>query len=334
MQHRPFGIRRGLVFACLAAGSIVAGSAFAQQSPEWPARPVRMIVPFAPGGASDFVARILQPKLSEALNQQVVVDNRAGASGNIGVELVARAAPDGYTLLLGNVGTMAINPAVFRKFPVNPLRDLIAVTSIVDVPGALAIHSSVPSTNLKDFIEYARARPNQLNYGSSGASSAQGLMMEFVMGKAGIRLTQIPYKGGAGAAAAALLAGEVSASLVSVTAFLPHVKTGRVKVIAVVAPKRVHQLPEIPTLAESGFPELTSGSWQGMYLPAGTPRAIVNRLNTVLLKVLNDAWTMERLDLGGAQMMVSKSPEEFAEFMKVQTAFWARLVKQAGVEGE
>ncbi|MGH8616996.1 MAG: Bug family tripartite tricarboxylate transporter substrate binding protein [Burkholderiales bacterium] len=330
MQQQPFRIGRGLILAWLAA----TGSAFAQPSPEWPSRPVRMIVPFAPGGASDFVGRILQPKLSEALGQQVVVDNRAGASGNIGVEMVARAAPDGYTLLLGNVGTMAINPAVFRKFPVNPLRDLIAVTSIVDVPGALAIHSSVPSNNLKEFLDYARARPNQLNYGSSGASSAQGLMMEFVMNKAGIKLTQIPYKGGAGAAAAALLAGEVSASLVSVTAFLPHVKTGRVKVIAVVAPKRVAQLPEIPTLAESGFPELTSGSWQGMYLPAGTPRAVVNKLNAVLLKVLNDPWTVERLDLGGAQMMVSKSPEEFAGFMKTQTEFWARLVKQAGVEGE
>ena len=330
MRHHPFRITCSLIVASLA----VAGSVFAQAAPEWPSRPVRMIVPFAPGGASDFVARILQPKLSEALGQQVVVDNRAGASGNIGVEIVARAAPDGYTLLLGNVGTMAINPAVFRKFPVNPLRDLIAVTSIVDVPGALAIHSSVPSNNLKDFIEYAKARPNQLNYGSSGASSAQGLMMEFVMSKAGIKLTQIPYKGGAGAAAAALLAGEVSASLVSVTAFLPHVKTGRVKVIAVVAPKRVPQIPEVPTLAESGFAELTSGSWQGMYLPAGTPRAIVSRLNAVLLKVLNDPWTMERLDLGGAQMMVSPSPEAFADFMKAQTVFWARLVKQAGVESE
>ncbi len=329
MQHHPFRIMRGLIAALLAA----AGTAFAQNAPEWPSRPVRMIVPFAPGGATDFVARILQPKLSEALNQQVVVDNRGGASGYIGVELVARAAPDGHTLLLGTVGPMAINPALFPKFPVNPLRDLIAVTSIVDVPGALAIHSSVPGTNLKDFIEYARARPNQMNYGSAGASSAQRLIMEFVMSKAGIKLTHVPYKGGAGATAA-LLAGEVSASLVSVTTFLPQVKTGRVKVIAVVAPRRMAQLPEIPTLAESGFPELTSATWQGMYLPAGTPRPIVNRLHAVLLKVLNDPWTIERLDLGGAQLMVSKSPEEFAQFMKVQTAFWARLVRQVGVDGE
>jgi len=329
MQHHPSRITRGLIAALLAA----AGTAFAQNAPEWPSRPIRMIVPFAPGGATDFVARILQPRLTEALGQQVVVDNRGGAAGNIGVELVARAAPDGHTLLLGSVGPLAINPALFPKFPVNPLRDLIPVTTIVDVPGALAIHSSVPGTTLKDFIEFARARPNQMNYGSAGASSAQRLMMEFVMIKSGIKLTHIPYKGGA-VATAALLAGEVSASLVSVTTFLPYVKTGRVKVIVVVAPRRLAQLPEIPTLAESGFPELTSATWQGIYLPAGTPRPIVNRLHAVLQKVLNDPGTMERLDLGGAQTMVSKSPEEFAEFMKVQTAFWARMVKQTGVEGE
>ena len=298
---------------------------------DYPSKPIRMIVPFAPGGASDFVARILQPKLSEVLAQQVVIDNRAGASGNIGVELAARAAPDGYTILLGNVGTMAINPAVFPKFPISPLRDFIAVTSVVDVPGALAVHASVPANTLKEFIEYAKARPGQLNYGSSGSSSAQGLMMEFVKHKAGLNLVQIPYKGGAGAAATALLSGEVSAALVSVTPFIPHMKTGKVKVLAVVAPKRLAQLPEVPTLAESGFPELTSGSWQGVYVPAGTPRAIVDKLNAALARVLHDPWTAERLDLGGAQLMPSASPAEFAAFTKSQNVFWARLVQQAGV---
>jgi tripartite-type tricarboxylate transporter receptor subunit TctC len=329
MQHHSLRITLALIAALLAA----AGTAFAQKTPDWPSRPIRVIVPFATGGATDFVARILQPKLTEALGQQLVVDNRGGAAGNIGVEMVARAVPDGYTLLLGSVGPMVINPALFPKLPVNPLRDLIAVTSIVDVPGALAIHPSVPGTTLKEFIEYAKARPNQMNYGSAGASSAQRLIMEHVMSKTGIKLTHIPYKGGA-FATTALLAGEVSATLISVTTLLPLVKTGRVKVIVVVAPKRLAQLPGIPTLAESGFPELTSATWQGIYLPAGTPRPIVNRLHAELLKALNDPLTVERLDVGGAQTMVSKSPEEFAGFMKAQTAFWARIVKQTGVVAE
>jgi tripartite-type tricarboxylate transporter receptor subunit TctC len=319
---------------CVTVAAALAGIAHAQAPSDWPARPVRMIVPFAPGGASDFVARILQPKLSEALGQQVVVDNRTGASGNIGVELAARSPADGYTIFLGNVGTMAINPAVFPKFPIRPERDFAAVTSIVDVPGALAIHPSVPGTTLKEFVDYAKTRPGQLNFGSSGSASAQGLAMEFVMIKTGIKLQQIPYKGGAGAATTALLAGEVSASLVTVASFLPFVKSGKVKVIAVVAPKRVPQLPDVQTMVEAGIPELTSGSWQGMYLPAGTPRPIVNKLNAALTKVLNDPWTIERFDLGGAQLMVSKSPEDFAAFMKAQNAFWGGLVKQLGVTGE
>lgn len=329
MQHPFSRIARGLIAALL----VTAGTAFAQNAPEWPSRPIRMILPFAAGGATDFVARILQPELFQSLGQPVVVDNRGGAAGNLGVELVARAAPDGHTVLLGSVGPMAINPALFPKFPVNPLRDLIAVSSIVDVPGALAIHPSVPGTTLKDFIEYARARPNQLNYGSAGASSAQRLMMEYLMSKTGIKLTHIPYKGGA-VATTALLGGEVSASLVSVTTFLPHVKTGRVKIVAVVAPRRLAQLPAIPTLAESGFPEITTATWQGIYLPAGTPSPIVTRLHGALSKALNDPAVVERLEVGGVQTLVSKSPAEFAEFMKVQTAFWSRMVKQTGVQGE
>jgi tripartite-type tricarboxylate transporter receptor subunit TctC len=329
MRVQPYRIVQCLIVASLAC----AGTAFAQSSSGWPSRPIRMILPFAPGGATDFVARILQPKLSESLGQQIVVDNRGGGAGNIGVEMVARAAPDGHTLLLGSVGPVAINPALFPKFPINPLRDLIAVTSIVDVPGALAVHPSVPGTTLREFVEYARARPNQMNYGSAGASSAQRLVMEYLLSKTGAKLTHIPYKGGA-VATTALLAGEVSASLVSVTTFLPHLKTGRVKVLAIVAPRRLAQLPGIPTLAESGFPELTSATWQGIFVPAGTPRPIVNRLHAVFQKALNDPVTIEQLDVGGVVTMVSKSPDEFAEFMKVQTAFWARMVKQTGVVGD
>src|ERR1035437_2306792 len=264
-----------LVTACLlATGSIYAAQPAADS---YPARPVRMIIPFAPGGASDFAGRILQPKLSEELGQQVVVDNRTGASGNVGVEIAARANPDGYTIFLGNVGTMAINPSIFPKFPIRPLRDLIGVSLVVDIPGALAVHASVPAATVKEFINYAKARPGQLNYGSSGGGSAQRLAFEFFMNKAGISLVHIPYKGGAGPATLAVLGGEVAATMLTVASFIPHLKGGKVKVLAVISPKRVSQLPDTPTMAESGFPELLLGSWQGVSVPVGTSPAIVNK---------------------------------------------------------
>lgn len=324
---KPLLHRILLVLVCLLA----AGAAQAQS---YPARPVRMIVPFNPGGSSDFVARIIQPKMSELLGQQVVVDNRAGASGNIGVEIAARAAPDGYTLFLGNVGTTAINPSVFPKFPVKPVRDFIGLTLLVDVPGAFATHPSVPANTVKEFIDYAKARPGQLNYGSAGAGSAQRLAFEFFMNKAGIQLVHIPYKGGAGAATTAVLAGEVTATMVTVASFIPHVKTGRAKVLAVMAPKRSPALPQVPTMAEAGFPELKLGSWQAMYVPKDTPRPIVNRLYSVMIKTMEDPEVVKRLETGGAEIVTNKSPEEFAAFLKTQNEFWAKIVKSVGAVAE
>lgn len=308
--------------------------AVATHAQNYPTRPVRMIVPFAPGGASDFVARIIQPKMTEVLGQQVVVDNRAGAAGNIGVELAARSAPDGYTLFLGNVGTTAINPSVFPKFPFKPVRDFIGLTLLVDLPGAFATHPSVPANTVKEFIEYAKSRPGQLNYGSAGASSAQRLAFEFFMNKAGIKLVHIPYKGGAGAATTAVLAGEVVATMVTTASFIPHVKTGRAKVLAVIAPKRVPALPQVPTMAESGFPELKLGSWQAMYVPKNTPRPIVNKLYSVMVKTMEDPEVVKRLHAGGAEILTSQSPEEFAVFLKEQNEFWAKIVKDVGAVAE
>jgi tripartite-type tricarboxylate transporter receptor subunit TctC len=323
-----------LLTAGLMLSVLGAATAQAQSGAPYPSRPVRMIVPFAPGGASDFVGRILQPKLSEELGQQIVVDNRAGASGNIGVELTANAPADGYTFLLGNVGTMAVNPAVFEKFPVRPVRDFTCVSTVVDVAGALAVHSSVPGNTLKDFIDYAKARPGKLNYSSAAASSAQSLTMEYLKLKTGMNIQQIAYKGGAGPATTALLSGEVVASLVTTASFVPHVKSGRVKVVAVVAPKRVAALPEVPTFLELGYSELKNGSWQGVYIPVKTPAPVVKRLFTAVTKVMADPWVVERLAAGGADVMVSKSPEDCGAFMKFQNAFWGGIVKQVGVTAD
>ena len=316
-----------LLAACLP----LAGTAHAD---DYPSRAVRMVVPFAPGGASDIVGRIIQPKMSQEFGQQIVIDNRAGASGNIGVEVAARANPDGYTFLLGNVGTMAINPSIFPKFPVRPVRDFIAVTEVVDVPGALAVHPSVPVNTVKEFVEYTKARPGRLNFASSGSGSAQRMEMEIFMRAAGVDLVHIPYKGGAGAATTALVSGEVSVAVVSLAAVLPHIKSGRIKALGVISTKRFALLPETPTMIETGFPTIRSGSWQGVYLPLGTPRAIVNKLYQVTMRVMADPEVVRRLNESGAEIITSKSPEDFTQFMKVQNDRFARIVKEVGVVTE
>jgi tripartite-type tricarboxylate transporter receptor subunit TctC len=320
---------KGIVLAAI--GVLMVGTCYAQ---EYPAKPVRMIVPFAPGGASDLVARIISPGLIKELGQQVVVDNRGGASGNIGVEVVAHAAADGYTILLGNIGTMAINPALFPKFQVNPMRDLIAVTQVVDVPTSLVIHPSVPVKTVREFIEYAKARPGKLNFGTAGAGSNGRLEMEMFMRQAGIDLVHVPYKGGAGAAAIALLSGEVQCSFQTLSSVMTHVNAGKLRVLGVAAAKRVGAIPDVPTMSEAGFTSMKSGSWQGIYVPVGTPRPIVNKLYAVFIKVLGDPEVIKRLNDNGAEVVTSKSPEGFAGFMKDENEKWGNVVKQVGVVGE
>jgi tripartite-type tricarboxylate transporter receptor subunit TctC len=309
---------------------VAAGATLAQSVDNYPARSVRAIVPFGTGGATDFVARIVAPKLSQELGQQIVIDNRAGAAGNIGVELAAGAAPDGYTILFGNVGSMAINPSVFPRFPIRPLRDFIGVSILSDVTIGIAIHPSVPAKTLKELFALAKARPGQLNFSSTGPSSAARLALEFILGKAGVKVAHIPYKGGGGDATLAVVRGEVEMSMQALSSFIPLAKAGRVRMLGVVASERSPQLPDVPTLAESGFPELTLGSWHGLYVQAGTPRPIVNKLHTAVLKVMKDPELGERYRRAGAVVTFSKSPEDFAAFMRSQTDFWARLVNELG----
>jgi len=328
--------RRSVVCVAGAIAALCsAASLLAQPSPAaWPTRPLRMIVPFAPGGASDIVARIIAPRLSQELGQQVVIDNRAGASGNVGVEIAARASPDGYTVLLGNIGTMAINPAIFPDFPVRPVRDFVGVTQIVDVPGALVAHPSVPANTVREFIAYAKSRPGALNFGSSGAGSAGRLEMEAFMRAAGISLVHIPYKGGAGAATAALLTGEIAVINVSLAAVLPQVRAGKLKALGVAAIARPGSLPDVPTMVESGFRDMTTGSWQGVYFPRGTPRPIVDRMFKMATKIVVEPEVTRRLNEAGAEVIVSESPEVFAKFMRAQNDRWASVVKRIGLIGE
>jgi tripartite-type tricarboxylate transporter receptor subunit TctC len=321
-------MKKACIFCLTAVLLFVAGTAYAQ---EYPTKAVRMIIPFAPGGASDVVGRLLSPGLTKELGQQVLIDNRSGASGNIGVAVAASAPADGYNILLGNIGTMAINPGLFPKFQVKPVRDFIGITQVVDVPTALVIHPSLTVKSVKEFIEYAKANPGKLDFGTAGPGSNGRLEMEIFMRATGIELVHVPYKGGAGASAIGLLSGEVKCAFTTLASVMPHVNAGKLKVLAVAAPHRVDSLPDIPTFPELGYKNMKSGSWQGAYVPAGTPAPIVKKLFAVFTKVVADPMVVKRLQDNGAEVVTSKSPEEFAVFMKEENDKWAKVIKEVGV---
>jgi len=297
---------------------------------QYPNRPLKMIIPFAPGGASDFVGRIFQPRLGDLLGQQIVIENRAGASGNLGLEAAARSAPDGYTIYLGNVGTVAINPGVFPKLPVNPVKDFVAITQVVDVPGVLVAHPSFQANTIKEMIAVAKAYPGRLNFASPGSGSQNRLEMELIRKAEGLDMVHIPYKGGAGPAATGLIAGETHMMFTTVSSVLGHIKGARLKALAVVSAKRLAQLPEVPTMVESGYPDSTSGSWQGIFVPAGTSKEIVERLYAVMLQTMKSPDVAERLAKGGVEVVTSASPAAFAAYVAAETQRWGRVARESG----
>ena len=319
-------VLRGAVASALL---LATGALFAAQG-EYPSRPLRMIVPFQPGGASDFVGRIIQPKLAEELGQNIVVENRVGASGYIGVEVAAGATPDGYTFILGNIGTMAINASVFPKFKVKPLNAFIGVSQVVDVPGMMVVHPSLPVNTVKEFIAYAKQRPGQLNFSASGAGSNSRLAMEYFMRQAGIKVVMVAYKGGAGGASLGAAQGEVQMTMLTTSSLLPYVNGGRLRPIGVIAPNRLSAVPNVPTMKESGFPDLVVGSWQGVFVPKGTPQAVVTRLFPAVVNTMKDPTVVKRLGTASAAAITSKSPEDFRKFWESEHNRWAKVVHDIG----
>src|SRR5262245_4978754 len=305
----------------------------AQSKDDYPSRPVRMIVPFAPGGASDTVGRIIQPAMTELIKQQVVVDNRGGAAGNIGVEAAVRANPDGYNFLLGNIGTMAINPVYYTKFPYKPLKDLIAVTQIVDVPGCLVVHPSLPAKNVKEIIAHLKSNPGKLNYGAPAPSSANNLEMIMFLRATGTDAVQIAYKGGAGPAMIGLLGNEVQMMFVTFSSAVNFAKQGRVRMLAVVSPERNPALPDVPTMREQGL-DMVVGSWQGLFLPKGTPQAVINKLYQVGVEMMKDPLVIKRMGENGITIVSSKSPAEFTAFVKAETDRFGKAIKDASIPTE
>jgi len=296
----------------------------------YPSRPIRMIIPFAPGGASDFVGRIIQPRLGELLGQQIIVENRGGAAGNIGMEVAARSAPDGYTIFLGNVGTLAINPAVFTKLSIQPLKDFQPITQVVDVPGVLIVNPSFAVKSVKELVAYAKANPGKLNYASPGSGSQNRLEMELLRKADGLDMVHVPYKGGAGPAVTGLVAGETHMMFSTISSALGHIKGGRLRALAVTSRKRLEQLPEVPTMVESGYAGGSSGSWQGVLVPAGTPREVVDKLYVVLLETMRTPEVKERLAKGATEVVTSESPKAFGDFIAREGERWGAVAREAG----
>ncbi|WP_420993576.1 Bug family tripartite tricarboxylate transporter substrate binding protein [Cupriavidus sp. 30B13] len=294
----------------------------------YPAKVIRLVVPFAPGGSTDILARLLSERLKDELGQTVIVENRPGAGGNIGGEVVARAAADGYTLLLAAAGPTVINPSLYAKMPFDPARDLVPVTMLVREHNLMVVNASLPVRNLKEFIAYAKAHPAQLSFGSPGNGSPAQLGGELFNQLAGVKLQHVPYKG-SGPAVADLIAGHINLMIDNMPALMPHVQSGKLRALAVASEKRASALPDVPTAEEAGVKGFVVTAWKGLMVPAGTPPAVIARLNQATVKILSSQDMRKRLvDLGAEP--VGNTPEQFAAQIRSDARWWAALVKSTG----
>lgn len=318
----------------LTAAALCTGLACAQQAPSagsgqaWPAKTIRWIIPWPPGGGADVLARILQPALSEAMGQQVVVDNRGGAAGNIGAELAAKSPPDGYTIVFAYSGTHSINPHIYRKMPFKE-SDFTPLIWTASVPQVVVVHPSLPVKTPRDIVALAKSKPDQFTYGSSGNGAINHLAGAFFASLTGAPLTHVPYKGG-GPAAIALMGGEIAMIFGEPATIIQHVKAGKMKAIAVTSAKRALALPELPTVQETGIAGYDVTSWNGQLAPAGTPADIVRRYNTEFNRIIGTPEMRKRMIDNGYEPM-GGPPERFGEFIRAEIAKWAPVVKSANI---
>ncbi|MEP6657532.1 MAG: tripartite tricarboxylate transporter substrate binding protein [Betaproteobacteria bacterium] len=302
------------------------------QAASYPVRPIRLVVPFPAGGATDILARAIGQRFSEVLGQPVIVDNRPGAGGNIGSELVAKATPDGYTLLMGTVGTHAINPSLYAKMPYDHVKDFAPVILVAGVPNVFVVHPSVPVRTVGEFIAYAKANPGKLNFASSGSGTSIHLAGELFKVMAGVQMTHVPYKGSS-PAIQDLLGGQVQLMFDNLPSALPQIKAGKLRALAVTSANRTPTLPDVPTVAEAGLPGFEASSWFGVLAPAGTPPAIINRLNAEGVKWLATPEAKEKMQNLGANA-AGGTPDDFAAHIRAETVKWARVVKDSGAKAE
>ena len=324
---------RTLAAVAAMATLFVSHEASAQSKDTYPNRSLRLIVPNAPGGASDFTARIIQQPWSEQFGQQVVIDNRGGAAGNIALETVARSTPDGYTLLIAS-NTQAINPSIYPKFPYRPLEHLIPITQVADIPGSLVVHPSMPVKSVKELVAYGKANAGKLNYGSPSPSSANRLAMEIFMRQTGTKFGHVPYKGGSGPMLIALVANEVNLAFATFSSTVNFAKQDRLRMLGVIAPERLSAMPDVPTMPELGFKDLGTGTWMGIFVTKGTPAPIVKRIYDVSVKSVEQPEVIKRFTVAGTRPVVSRSPEAFRAFVKSETDNYAVVVKEAGITAD
>jgi tripartite-type tricarboxylate transporter receptor subunit TctC len=315
------------------AVSLVAGLAAVGASPapaqSYPVKPIRLVIPYPPGGGSDTIGRPLAQKMGEGLGQQIIVENRGGANGNIGMEAVARSVPDGYTLVFALTAQLAINPGLYRKVPYDPVRDFAPISLLGSGGYLLVVHPSLPVKSLKELIALARSRPGQIAYSSSGNGSGGHLAIELMNSMAGIKMLHVPYKGG-GPALMDLIAGQVQVLFATQLASWPHVQSGRVRALAVSTAKRPESVPNLPTLSEAGLPGYDSGVWYGVLAPAGTPREIIVRLNAEVIRALAQP-DYRKLLVSNTIEPIGSPPEQLGQYIKSELVKWAKVIKSAGV---
>jgi tripartite-type tricarboxylate transporter receptor subunit TctC len=308
---------------------LMAASAGAQP---FPTKPIRLVVPFPPGGAVDFYARVVQAPLSEALGQQVVIENKAGASGMVGAEFVAKAPPDGYTLLLGNIASLAINVGIYPRMPYDPLKDFTPIVRTVDVNYVLAVHPSLPAKTVAELIAYAKANPGKLSYGSAGSGSLPHLGTELFKAQTSTDMLHVPYKGG-GPMVTDLLGGNIQLVIGDQANLMPHVQSGKLRAIAVATPRRSPNMPDLPTIAESGVGGFEATAWQGLVGPASMTRDVVRRLNDAFNQVMAMASVREKLLSSGLEP-VGGTPDQFAAFIAAEIAKWSKISRDVGAKPE
>src|SRR5256885_7365718 len=308
-------------------------AAAAATAQDYPSRPVKILVPYGPGGATDIIARIVAGKLTESMGQTFLVENRPGANGNIALEAAAKAPADGYTLLVGNVSTNAINENIYAdQLTIRPSRDLAGVTKLVEIPHVLVANASFPANNVAELVAAAKKAPGTINYASVGMGSYPHLDMERLERAAGIALTHVPYKGGAGQAIPAMIAGEVQVAFFNMASLLPHIKSGRLKALAAIPNQRLPELPNVPTLAEQGYPGIGTNAWQGMFAPAGTPKPIISRLHGALMATLGTPKEKESLAKQMMSVALTPTPEEFDALVRREPQACGDFLREAKIK--
>jgi tripartite-type tricarboxylate transporter receptor subunit TctC len=322
--------------ACIAAAALALPlPASAQSADAYPSRPVKVLVPYAPGGATDIIARIVAAKLTESFGQSVIVENRPGASGNLALEAVAKAPADGYTLLVGNVSTNTINENTFATtLTIKPSRDLVGIAKLVEIPHIIAASASFPANSVADLVALAKKDPGKINYASAGLGSYPHLDMEKLQKAAGIQLTHIPYKGGAGQMIPAIIAGEAPVAFLNLSSALPQIKAGKMKALATTAPARLAELPGVATMAEQGYPGIGTNAWQGMFAPSATPKPVIDKIYKSVAAILSDADMKDRLSKQMLDVTLSASPAQFQQLVEKETHAWGDFLREAKIKIE